>query len=100
MLSPSVIINRKKSEKSLSQSEINYIVNGYTSGDITNNEMTDWLHAIFKKGMNYQETMHYTKSMVESGEQLDFSHLGGDVIDKHSTGGVGDKISLILEIKQ
>ena len=96
MLSPSVIINRKKSEKSLSQSEINYIVNGYTSGEITNNEMTDWLHAIFKKGMNYQETMHYTKSMVESGEQLDFSHLGGYIIDKHSTGGVGDKISLIL----
>ena len=96
MFSPSIIINRKKSEKSLSQSEINYIVNGYTSGEITNNEMTDWLHAIFKKGMNYQETMHYTKSMVESGEQLDFSHLGGYIIDKHSTGGVGDKISLIL----
>ena len=96
MLSPSIITNIKKNGGSLSQVEINYIVNEYTAGNISNFEMENWLKAVFEEGMDYKETMYYTQSMVESGKQLDFSHLGGYVIDKHSTGGVGDKISLIL----
>jgi len=96
MLSPSIITSMKKNGESLSQSEISYIVNGYTSGNISSNEMTDWLKTVFDNGMNYEETIFYTQSMVDSGEQLNFSHLGGYIIDKHSTGGVGDKISLIL----
>ena len=96
MISRSIITNVEENGGSVSQVEINYIVNEYTAGNISNFEMENWLKAVFEEGMDYKETMYYTQSMVESGKQLDFSHLGGYVIDKHSTGGVGDKISLIL----
>ena len=66
MLSPSVIINRKKSEKNLSQSEINYIVNGYTSGNISNNEMEDWLITIFDKGMNASASSSFILPVVNA----------------------------------
>ena len=96
MFSPESVAEKKQSGQSLSQSEIEFIVNGYTAGTIFDNEMTIWLKAVFDQGMNHEETMNYTQSMLNSGAHLDFSHLPGYVIDKHSTGGVGDKISLIL----
>ena len=96
MFSPESVSEKKQSGKSLSQSEIEFIVNGYTAGSIFDDEMTIWLKAVFDHGMNHEETLNYTQSMLNSGAQLDFSHLPGYVIDKHSTGGVGDKISLIL----
>ena len=58
--------------------------------------MTTWLNAVFKYGMSHEETLEYTKIMINSGITLDFSHLNGFVLDKHSTGGVGDKVSLVL----
>ena len=96
MFSPESVAEKKQRGQSLSQSEIEFIVNGYTAGSILDNEMTIWLKAVFDHGMNHEETLNYTQSMLNSGAQLDFSHLPGYVIDKHSTGGVGDKISLIL----
>ena len=96
MFLPDSITKKKQRGKRLSQSEIEFIVNGYTAGTILDDEMTRWLKAVFKHGMNHDETMDYTRTMLNSGAQLDFSHLPGYVIDKHSTGGVGDKVSLIL----
>jgi len=96
MLSPHTLTTKKISGKSFTQSDIEFIVNGYTSGKISDDEMTSWLKVVFDHGMNHEETLHYTRTMLESGVQLDFSHLPGFVLDKHSTGGVGDKVSLIL----
>ena len=96
MLSPHTLTAKKKSGKSFTQSDIEFIVNGYTSGKISDDEMTSWLKVVIDHGMNHEETLHYTRTMLESGVQLDFSHLPGFILDKHSTGGVGDKVSLIL----
>lgn len=96
MASIDSIIQTKNSGNSFSKSQIQEVVNGFTSGDISDDSMTHWLQAVFEMGMNHAETLEYTKVMLNSGVTLDFSHLDGFVIDKHSTGGVGDKVSLIL----
>ena len=96
MNSPRMITEIKKSGGKLSRSEIEFIISGYTTGDISDDEMASWLKAVFDHGMNQEETMNYTQSMLNSGIKLDFSYLNSYVIDKHSTGGVGDKVSLIL----
>ena len=96
MFSPYSVTEKKQSGNSLSQSEIEFMVNGYTAGTISDDEMSPWLKAVFDHGMKHEETLHYTQSMLHSGVTLDFSHLNGYVIDKHSTGGIGDKISIIL----
>ena len=91
-----MIVHQKQSGGILSNTNIQYIVNGYTSGVISDDEMTTWLNAVFQNGMSHEETLDYTRAMVNSGVTLDFSHLPGYVLDKHSTGGVGDKVSLVL----
>ena len=93
---PFEITHLKASGAFLSPTQIETVVNGYTSGEISDSQMTKWLEAVFEQGMNRAETMAYTKSMLNSGARLDFSHLSGYVVDKHSTGGVGDKVSLVL----
>jgi len=90
------IIHQKQSGGILSNANIQDMVNGYTSGLISDDEMTSWLNAVFQNGMSHEETLNYTRAMVDSGVTLDFSNLPGYVLDKHSTGGVGDKVSLIL----
>jgi len=65
-------------------------------GVISDDEMTAWLKAVFQNGMSHEETLEYTKVMLNSGITLNFSYLDGVVLDKHSTGGVGDKVSIIL----
>ena len=90
MLSPYTLTAKKKSGKSFTHSDIEFIVNGYTSGEISDDDMASWLKVVFDHGMNHEETLNYTRSMLESGVKLDFSHLPGFVLDKHSTGGVGD----------
>ena len=96
MVSLESIIQQKQSGGILSNTNIQYIVNGYTSGLISDDEMTAWLNAVFQNGMSHEETLNYTRTMVNSGVTLNFSHLPGFVLDKHSTGGVGDKVSLVL----
>jgi len=96
LVSLETIVHQKQSGGILSNTNIQYIVNGYTSGVISDDEMTAWLNAVFQNGMSHEETLDYTRAMVNSGVTLDFSHLPGYVLDKHSTGGVGDKVSLVL----
>ena len=96
MVSLETIIQQKQSGGILSNTNIQFIVESYTLGMISDDKMTTWLNAVFQNGMSHEETLEYTKVMLNSGITLDFSHLNGLVLDKHSTGGVGDKVSIIL----
>lgn len=80
----------------MTKEEIEYFVNGYTNGSIADYQASALIMAIFINGMTKQETTYLTLAMAHSGEILDLSKLNKTVVDKHSTGGVGDKVSLIL----
>jgi pyrimidine-nucleoside phosphorylase/thymidine phosphorylase len=89
------LIQRKRDGDELSAEEITYIVEGYTRGDIPDYQMSAFLMATFFSGMTDREVSTLTDLMVRSGETLDLSSIPGLKVDKHSTGGVGDKTSLI-----
>lgn len=82
--------------EALSSSEISKLVGGFTAGEVTNATMAEFTRAVMDHGMTRAELRGLTRAMVASGTQLDFRHLGKPSVDKHSTGGVGDKITLIL----
>lgn len=90
------IINKKKKLKELSKEEIKFFVDGYTNGDIEDNQAAELIKAIKENGMTIDEITNLTQSMADSGEVLDLSDIAPNTVDKHSTGGVGDKITLIL----
>ena len=90
------IISKKKYGEVLSKEEINYVIKGYTEGTIPDYQMSALLMAIYFKGMTYEETSLMTLAMADSGDRLDLSGIDGINVDKHSTGGVGDKTTLIL----
>lgn len=90
------LIKNKRNGQALSDSEIRYLIESYTSDAIPDYQMSAMLMAIYFKGMNPQETLSLTKAMLHSGVTVDFSDLADFKVDKHSTGGVGDKTSLIL----
>lgn len=90
------IIANKRDGHVLSKDEINFFIRNYTNGDIPDYQMSALLMAIYLKGMNFEETAHLTDAMLHSGDTIDLTNISGKKIDKHSTGGVGDKISLIL----
>ncbi|XGC80818.1 thymidine phosphorylase [Bdellovibrio bacteriovorus] len=93
---PAEIIKAKRNGESLSYEDINEFILGYARGHIPDYQMSALLMAIFFKGMTTEETLALTKAMLHSGEVVDFSTVPGFKVDKHSTGGVGDKTSLIL----
>src|ERR1700719_4931884 len=89
------LILRKRGGDELSVDEIKYLVNGYTSGEIPDYQMSALLMATFFSGMTDRELSALTECMMNSGEVLNLSDIPGFKVDKHSTGGVGDKTSLI-----
>jgi pyrimidine-nucleoside phosphorylase len=89
------LAERKLGGESLSEREIERLINGYTSGEVDDDAMTQWLRAVCSAGMSIDETTALTRAMASSGEMIDWSDADGPVVDKHSTGGVGDAVSLI-----
>lgn len=90
------IIEKKKKGQELSQEEIKFFIDGIMNNSIEDYQTSALLMAIYFNGMSIDETTWLTKYMVESGEILDLSQISNDIVDKHSTGGVGDKITLMF----
>lgn len=90
------ILEKKRDKKELSKTEIEYFITAYTNNQVTDYQVAALVMAIYLNGMTDQETTDLTLAMAYSGQVLDLSTLGEVIVDKHSTGGVGDKVSLIL----
>src|SRR5881227_4023516 len=90
------LIRKKRDCGELSREEIDFLVSGYTRGEIPDYQMAAWLMAVWIRGLNRAEIAALTEVMLYSGEVLSHSEIPGKKVDKHSTGGIGDKTSLIL----
>ena len=90
------IIAKKRDGKELNTDEINFFIKEYTNNNIEDYQAAALVMAIYINGMSYRETKDLTMAMASSGDVLDLSELGENVVDKHSTGGVGDKVTIIL----
>lgn len=90
------VIENKRDGKELSYEEMEYFINGYCKGEIPDYQASALLMAIYLRGMNQRETADLTMIMANSGDRIDLSSIQGIKVDKHSTGGVGDKTTLIL----
>lgn len=95
-LSAVEIIIKKRDRQELSKVEIDWLIANYTSGQVSDEQMSSMAMAILLNGMSRDEIKYLTQAMIDSGERLDFSNLSKPTVDKHSTGGVGDKITLPL----
>src|SRR5438270_11862257 len=90
------LIKAKRDGKALSRKEIEFVITGYTRSEIPEYQISALLMAIYLKGMNTDETHILAECMLHSGDVVNMGHIPGIKVDKHSTGGVGDKTSLIL----
>ena len=90
------LIMKKRNGYEHSKEEIRYIIEGFTKGEIPDYQMSAWLMSVYYKGMTGEETLELTNAMADSGDRLDLSRINGIKVDKHSTGGVGDKTTFIV----
>ena len=90
------IIIKKKNGLMLSEQEIHFMIDGFVKGLIPEYQISAFLMAICFQGLDEEERFFLTKEMLESGEQVDLSKINGLCVDKHSTGGVGDKTTLVI----
>jgi len=90
------IIMKKRDGGELSREELATVINGYVSGEVPEYQVSAWLMAVFFRGMSFRETADLTDLMLRSGSTMNLAGIKGPFVDKHSTGGVGDKVSLIL----
>ena len=93
---PVELIKKKREGSSLTEEELRWLIQEYVAGTIPDYQMSAFLMACFFRGMSEEETLTFTRLMLHSGETIDLSDIPGVKVDKHSTGGVGDKVSLIL----
>lgn len=90
------LIMKKRDGGELSRDEIAFLISGYVDGSVPEYQVSSWLMSVFFRGMTPRETADLTECMLRSGDVMDLSGIPGPFVDKHSTGGVGDKVSLIL----
>jgi pyrimidine-nucleoside phosphorylase len=90
------LIEKKREGQELTAEEIGYLISGFNAGEIPDYQMSAWTMAVFFRGMTAAETQHLTMAMMESGTVLDYPDGSPPKVDKHSTGGIGDKTSLVL----
>src|SRR5882672_8396018 len=90
------LIRKKRDSAEHSREEIDFLISGYTRGEIPDYQMASWLMAAWIRGLGEAEIASLTEAMLRSGEVIAFPELPGKKVDKHSTGGVGDKTSLVL----
>ena len=90
------VIAAKRDCRTLSKAQIDWVVDAYTRDEVADEQMAALAMAILLNGMEPGEIAHWTQAMIDSGEVLDFGDVGRPLVDKHSTGGVGDKITLPL----
>ncbi|HEX5724154.1 MAG TPA: thymidine phosphorylase, partial [Longimicrobiaceae bacterium] len=90
------LIERKKAGEALTDGELRFLCRGYLDGSIPDYQVAAWLMAVVWRGMTPAETLAFTRALVDTGARLDWSGLDRPTVDKHSTGGVGDKTSIVL----
>jgi pyrimidine-nucleoside phosphorylase len=95
-MTPLAVIQKKRDRGTLTRDEIASFIRGYMSGQVADYHVSAWLMAVYLNGMTIEETLALTREMRDSGRVLDLSSIQGKKIDKHSTGGVGDKTSMII----
>jgi len=90
------LIRKTRDGERLTAEEIDFLVRGATTGQVPSYQLTAWMMAVYLRGLSVEETVHLTRSMLDSGERIAFSGLSYPPADKHSTGGVGDKLSFLV----
>ena len=95
-MNPKALIQHKSDGQEISKSDLTSFISSYLNNSINDDDMILFLKAVHKNGMTTNETFAFTEAMIESGEKIEFSNMDNYVVDKHSTGGIGDKVSIIL----